>query len=68
MIQRVVINVGPPAIDGAPLARANVRHSFNIANGKIEDSKKNGLHRSDPGPVARQQKVVATCSKYHWIV
>ena len=40
MIQQVVLNFEPDASDGAPMARANVRHSFNISNEKNENCEK----------------------------
>ena len=40
MVQQVVLNFEPDASDGAPVARANVRHSFNIRHGKNENCEK----------------------------
>ena len=40
MVQQVVLKFGPGANDGAPVARAEVRHSFNVRNGKNEKCEK----------------------------
>ena len=40
VIQQVALNLGPPPTDGVPLARANMRHWFNVGNGKYESGEK----------------------------
>ena len=39
MVQQVVLQFGPKMSNGAPVARANVRHSFNISNEKTKIAK-----------------------------
>ena len=40
VIQQIGLNFGPPATDGVLLARANVRHWFNIGNRKTMAKKR----------------------------
>ena len=49
VIQQVVLNFGPDASRGAPVARASVRHSFNIRNGKNENCEKRAWIDRIPG-------------------
>ena len=49
MVQQVVLNFGPDASDGAPVARAKVRHSFNVRNGKNENCEKRACNARVPG-------------------
>ena len=67
MIQQVVLNFGPPAASGAPSARVNVRHRFNMGNEEFQERRKMGLQGSDPVRIARQLLVVARCGKHSLI-
>ena len=49
VVQQVVLNFEPDASDGAPVARANVRHSFNVRNGKDENCEKRACSARIPG-------------------
>ena len=68
MIQQVVLSFGLDTKEGVPAARAHVRHRVNMGNGKLGDGVKIDRQRSDPGLIARQPGVVATCGQICWIV
>ena len=68
VIQQVVSSFEPDGVDGVAAARAHVRRRVNMGNGKLGECVKIALQRQDPGLIARQRVVVATCGQICWIV